>query len=130
MYCRASATDWIRSSCLMVVMAAAWDAGGETAAMRFSRRTTRLLCRKRAGAPKPLTGKRFRRRRGGGQNAAGNAELAAPHPKEAPMRKEALLCTIAVALLACGTAQAASDGQFYLGASAGQSSYRALDSKL
>ncbi|NII74168.1 opacity protein-like surface antigen [Dyella sp. SG562] len=46
------------------------------------------------------------------------------------MRKEALLCTIAVALLACGTAQAASDGQFYLGASAGQSSYRALDSKL
>jgi OOP family OmpA-OmpF porin len=41
------------------------------------------------------------------------------------MRKEALLCSIAIALLACGTAQAAPDGQFYLGASAGQSSYPA-----
>src|SRR5690242_18856594 len=47
MYCSASATDWIRSSCLMVVM------GGFSASThRFVRRTSRLLCRTRPGRTK------------------------------------------------------------------------------
>lgn len=40
------------------------------------------------------------------------------------MRKDALLCSMALALLGCAAAQAA-DGQYYLGASAGQSNYPA-----
>src|SRR5690349_6005266 len=47
MYCSASATDWIRSSCLMVVMG-----GYRLRTRRLARRTSSLLCRSRPGRTK------------------------------------------------------------------------------
>lgn len=46
------------------------------------------------------------------------------------MRKDALLCSMALALLGCGSAQAAAEDHFYVGASAGQSIYPAPETGL
>src|SRR5690348_8174899 len=52
MYCSASATDWIRSACLMAGMGG-FDSGEMTTPQTSPRRTTLLLCRKPDGSRRP-----------------------------------------------------------------------------